>query len=60
MKDRRRNRLAQGYRADKLVRLFHNLRLQKKMNIAHAEPAVGWTEDDMHLGITKFGVFSWA
>lgn len=57
VKDRRRNRL-QHARANKLVSLFHNLRLLKRMKkLAYVEPAVGWTDDDgTQSGITKWGV----
>lgn len=56
VKDRRRNRLAHA-RANKLVALFHNLRLLQRMqNPLYTEPAVGWTEVDGGSGITKYGV----
>ena len=58
VKDRRRNRLAHA-RADKLVSLFHNLRLLARMRkTTYVEPAVGWTEDEGldAVGITKYGV----
>ena len=56
VKDRRRNRL-QHARANKLVSLFHNLRLMARMrNPLYTEPAVAWTEDVEHSGITKYGV----
>ena len=44
-------------RANKLVALFHNLRLltrAKKPN--YTEPAVGWNEEDDKVGVTAFGV----
>lgn len=42
--DKRRNRLKHE-KADKLVGLFHNLRLLRKMNrVKYAEPIVGWGE----------------
>mmetsp|Transcript_4348 Transcript_4348/g.9388 ORF Transcript_4348/g.9388 Transcript_4348/m.9388 type:complete len:108 (+) Transcript_4348:619-942(+) len=42
IKDRRRNRLGHE-KADKLVALFHNLRLMAKMvKPAYTEPVVGW------------------
>ena len=56
VKDPRRNRLEHN-RAEKLVALFHNLRLLhrvKKSN--YTEPAVGWNQEDDHSGVTKFGV----
>ena len=56
VKDRRRNRLNHE-KSNKLVALFHNLRLMNRMNkIQYQEPAVSWTEDEQHSGITKFGV----
>ena len=56
-KDRRRNRLGHA-KANKLVGLFHNLRLMARMNkTAYVEPAVGWLEDtDVKAGITKWGI----
>ena len=54
VKDRRRNRLSHE-KANKLVSLFHNLRLLKRMNTPkYSEPAVGWTEDTEHSGVTKY------
>lgn len=42
--DRRRNRLEHA-KADKLVSLFHNLRLMRKMNkVRYVEPLIGWGE----------------
>lgn len=56
VKDRRRNRLSH-HKADKLVALFHNLRLMKRMKKpAYVEPTVGWVDDEMNSGITKFGI----
>jgi len=56
VKDRRRNRL-DHIRADKLVALFHNLRLICRMkNPAYTEPAVSWTDDVEKSGITRYGV----
>ena len=56
IKDARRNRLAHA-RANKLVALFHNLRLLARMNKPnYTEPAVGWNDEDNHVGVTKFGV----
>lgn len=60
VKDRKRNRL-QHEKANKLVDLFHNLRLMKRMNKpAYAEPAVGWNVEEMESGITKWGVANYA
>eukprot|EP00966_Prymnesium_polylepis_P179620 4158961-Prymnesium_polylepis.1 len=56
IKDPRRNRLEHS-RANKLVALFHNLRLiarMKKPN--YVEPAIGWNDEDFQTGVTKFGV----
>ena len=57
VKDRRRNRLVHE-KANKLVRLFHNLRLKKRMNkLSYVEPAVSWTENAADkAGVTKFGI----
>ena len=56
MKDARRNRLKHE-RANKLVALFHNLRLLFRMKKAnYSEPMVGWNEEDKHTGLTRFGV----
>ncbi|KAL1499928.1 hypothetical protein AB1Y20_012610 [Prymnesium parvum] len=56
IKDKKRNRLKHD-RADKLVALFHNLRMVNKMKkCAYVESAVGWNEEDMHTGIQKWGV----
>ena len=56
IKDRRRNRLCHE-KANKICAIFHNLRLKKRMNpLAYSEPAVAWTADEDHSGITKFGV----
>lgn len=56
VKDRKRNRLSHG-KADRLVSLFHNLRLLKNMKkTAYTEPSVGWSEDENKSGITKFGI----
>ena len=57
IKDRRRNRLKHE-RANKLVALFHNLRLIKRMKCPlYTEPAVGWVEpDDDKSGVTKYGI----
>lgn len=56
IKDRKRNRLGHD-KANKLVGLFHNLRLIKKMKTpAYTESAVGWNQEDDKSGITKWGV----
>lgn len=56
VKDVRRNRLEHS-RADKLVALFHNLRLRNRMlQPRYSEPAVGWNDDDDKSGITTYGV----
>ena len=57
VKDRRRNRLGHT-KANKLVGLFHNLRLlSRQSKTAYTEPAVAWTDDDdVKSGITKWGV----
>lgn len=56
MKDPRRNRLEHS-RANKLVALFHNLRLITRLKKpSYSEPAVGWNDEDFHTGVTKFGV----
>lgn len=54
VKDRRKNKLAHE-KANKLVRLFHNLRLLKRMNkLNYTEPAIGWVEDNERSGVCKF------
>ena len=54
VKDRRRNRLAHS-KANKLVGLFHNLRLLKSMRqVTYAEPAIAWTDDLEQSSVTKF------
>ena len=54
VKDRRRNRLAHS-KASKLVGLFHNLRLLKRMQqVTYAEPAIAWTDDLEQSSVTKF------
>ena len=46
IKDRRRNRLGHD-KANKLVALFHNLRLLKRMKKpSYAEPMVAWGDVD--------------
>ena len=59
VKDPRRNRLKHG-KANKLVALFHNLRLlfrMKKPN--YIEPAVGWNYEDQKTGLVKYGLTHW-
>ena len=54
VKDRRRNRLGHD-KANKLVALFHNLRLLKRMKKPdYAEPAIAWTDDPLHTGVVKY------
>ena len=54
IKDRRRNRLSHE-KANKLVGLFHNLRLMKRMQkVSYAEPAVAWTDNLEQSAVTKF------
>ena len=56
VKDARRNKLSHT-KADKLVALFHNLRLLHKVKKPmYTEPAIGWNEDDFQAGVTKYGV----
>ena len=56
VKDPRRNRL-KHYKANKLVALFHNLRLMFRMKKPQCtEPLVGWNEEDKHTGLIKYGV----
>ena len=56
IKDRRRNKL-QHEKANKLVAIFHNLRLLARMNKPNCvEPAVGWNCEDNHVGVIKYGV----
>ena len=57
VKDRRRNRLAHD-KANKLVGLFHNLRLILRMTkTAYTEPTVGWMEDDeVKSGVSRWGI----
>ena len=44
-------------KANKLVGLFHNLRLIKKMrNLNYTETCVGWNEEDDKTGLVKYGV----
>ena len=54
VKDRRRNRLSHD-KANKLVGLFHNLRLLMRMRkVSYAEPAVAWTDDLERSAVTKY------
>lgn len=57
VKDRARNGLKHE-RADKLVNLFHNLRLLKKMKQPnYVEPAIAWTDPECEgCGITSYGI----
>ena len=59
IKDRRRNRL-QHDKANKLLAIFHNLRLLARMNKPnYVEPAVGWNCErpviDVHLHGVEMG-----
>ena len=46
VKDRRRNRLSHA-RADKLVYLFHNLRMMRKMKQSqYSEPTIAWGDEN--------------
>ena len=58
VKDRRRNRLSHE-KANKLVALFHNLRLLKRMkNPQYSEPMIAWGDteelDVDHSRVVKF------
>lgn len=57
IKDRKRNRLTHT-RADKLVSLFHNLRIMKGLRSPrYVEHAVAWLEEgEVKSGITKWGI----
>ena len=56
MKDPRRNKLGHE-KANKLVALFHNLRLMSRIKKpAYVEPAVGWNAEDDKSGVVKFGL----
>jgi hypothetical protein len=60
VKDPRRNKLEHG-KAEKLVAIFHNLRLIHRMRKpGYSEPAVGWNEDDNAAGVVKYGVAHYA
>ena len=55
IKDPRRNRL-EHTKANKLVAIFHNLRLLHRMRMPkYSEPAVGWNHEDEKSGVTKYG-----
>ena len=50
VKDKRRNCLLH-WRSNKLVGLFHNLRLLKKMRrLLYTEQCIGWNEEDDKAG----------
>ena len=52
----RRNKL-EHEKANKLVALFHNLRLLSRMaKPAYSEPAIGWNQEDDAAGVVKYGV----
>ena len=54
--DPRRNKL-EHEKANKLVALFHNLRLLSRMaKPAYSEPAIGWNQEDDAAGVVKYGV----
>ena len=56
VKDPRRNRLKHT-KANKLVALFHNLRLMYRMKKPnYTEPMVGWNNEDKSTGLMKYGV----
>jgi hypothetical protein len=56
VKDSRRNKL-EHEKANKLVALFHNLRLLGRMaKPAYSEPAIGWNQEDDAVGVVKYGV----
>ncbi|KAL1508463.1 hypothetical protein AB1Y20_004565 [Prymnesium parvum] len=56
IKDRKRNRLVHD-KANKLVSLFHNLRLLLKLKSRnYSEPAVGWADTDIESGVTRWGI----
>ena len=46
-----------SFESTRQVALLHNLRLMTRMNkVQYQEPAVSWTEDEQHSGITKYGI----
>ena len=54
VKDRRRNRLSH-VKANKLVGLFHNLRLLKRMKKSeYTEPTIAWGDDLEKSHVTKY------
>lgn len=54
IKDRKRNRLAHD-KADKLVAIFHNLRMLKKMSrMQFVETNIGWNDDDTATGLAQY------
>ena len=56
VKDRRRSRLGHE-KANKLVALFHNLRLIKRMKEAkYSEPTIAWSAVEDHSGVAKYRV----
>lgn len=56
VKDIRRNRLGH-VKTNKLVGLFHNLRLRNRMKAPmYSEPVIGWNDDENKSGIIKYGV----
>ena len=57
VKDRRRNRLSHD-KANKLVGLFHNLRLLSRMKKPiYTEPAIAWGDEDVeHSRVLKYSV----
>ena len=56
VKDPKRNRL-KHVKANKLVGLFHNLRLLFRLKKPdYTEPMVGWNEEDKKVGLVKYGV----
>ena len=60
VKDPRRNKLGHE-RSNKLVALFHNLRLIHRMKkTGYTEPAIGWNDEDNHSGVKKYGVANYA
>ena len=56
IKDRRRNRLGHG-KSNKLVGLFYNLRLLKRMRkLLYSEQCVGWNDEDEKTGVLALPV----
>lgn len=56
VKDVKRNRLSHT-KANKLVALFHNLRLLYQMKkTIYSEVAMGWNDEENKTGLSKFGV----